>query len=168
MLPLILAPPIGTTSLPPAPPPSPYSPALAVVRNDNAGTDMENNVDDKVGDLSEAVGIEIDPFPLFLIPKYALPMLPLQLSQPLLPPPTSSLSLPSSPMFPLSHCPCRRHRGRPWMCLYVPPVVSYDVILILTLTLTRTSILSSMPPSRQYLCTSSCCCSREILTSILT
>ena len=102
---LILSTPPGNTyhhsnTTSPLPPPTP-SPASAVVGNDYAGTDANGNIgNENGGELTKAAGIGIEPFPPLLIPESALPMLSLHLSLPLLPIPPSSLSLPSSPMFP--------------------------------------------------------------------
>ena len=84
---LILYPPPGTTAPPlprTHPPPPPPSPALAVVGNDNAVTDADND-DNNRGELAEAVGIEINPFPPLIIPESSLLKFPLQFPLPLLP-----------------------------------------------------------------------------------
>ena len=99
---LLLSPTPVTTDIPPpptTPPPThPTSLALAVVRNDNAGTDADDdNDDDDRDELPKSAGIRIDPFPPLLIPESALTAS--QLPMPLLPPPSSSPSLPLSPIF---------------------------------------------------------------------
>ena len=82
--------------LPPSPPP--HSLASAVVGNDDAGIDRDNDCgDDNEGELIESTGITIDPFSPLLIHECALPKLPLQLLLPLLPPPALSPSSPTSP-----------------------------------------------------------------------
>ena len=179
--------PILTPKRPPSPdrpppcpvPPTPIatthpphtSPALAVVGNENAGTDTDKDYSDNDGgELAEATGIWNDPFPPLLIPKTANPKFTFQLPMSLLPHPPSSPSSPSSPNFLLSSFPrrCRRSNCFPWICLSFPPAASYDVISILTLTFTRTSISLSTLLRRRYPWTYSCRCSRGIFTSILT
>ena len=100
---LLLSPPNGTnypsTPNTTPPTPSPPSPASSVVGNDNVGADNNDSNNDG-GELAEASGIGIDPFPPIIIPKSSLPTFQLQLPLPLLTPPPSSPSSPLSPMFP--------------------------------------------------------------------
>ena len=104
---LLLSPPHGTTNpLHPTnspPPPPPSSPASAVIKNDDAGTDADDdNVNDDRGELDEAKGFGICPFPPLLILESELQTFPLQLPLPLIYPPSFAPSSPLLPMFLLS------------------------------------------------------------------
>ena len=168
----LLYPPSGNTDPPPPPVIPPPSPALEVVGNDNAGTDMDADDDDNDrGELAESAGIGIDSFPPLLIPESALPTLPLQLSLPLLPHPTLSAFYPFPKCYRRRNCPrccCGYFCRYSQICRSVLPSSSYDAIWILTLTSNRTLISLSTLQRRRYPWNFSCCCFGGILTSILT
>ena len=81
----------------PTPPPSPAS---AVVGNDNAGTNADDN--NEHGELAKDTGIGTNLFPPLLVSKSALSKFPLLFPPPLLPPPSPFPSSPLYPMFPSS------------------------------------------------------------------